>query len=278
MATGMYEGVAELRLAEALAAQARLAAARSGGAQRTPEAAVAALVRLLDRAADMFAQARPAPWPRACFPGGTEVAAGAKARQGRADAGARVPGTQRGRVGAAAAAAGGPGGGDRARVLPGPVAGRHAAAVHPPGQRARRRPRARRVPRLRQALLAHQGALPALAAVPALLRCLLAPRSQRAWASRRCARWRARRTGTGWTLLRARRSRPSGLSRLWPPRAPTARQTRSPRSALALPKAGCGCPLSASCACTCCSDRRTHAPGSSHEWPTASARRRSTLP
>ncbi|KAK9823042.1 hypothetical protein WJX81_002597 [Elliptochloris bilobata] len=58
MATGMYEGVAELRLAEALAAQTRLADARAGGAQSAPEAAVAALVRLLDRAADMFAQTR----------------------------------------------------------------------------------------------------------------------------------------------------------------------------------------------------------------------------
>lgn len=61
MATGVYEGVAELRLAEALAAQARLASARAGGAQRAPEAAIAALVRILDRAADMFAQA--------CLPG-----------------------------------------------------------------------------------------------------------------------------------------------------------------------------------------------------------------
>lgn len=58
MATGVYEGVAAMRVREALAASARLGRARAaaGGAGRAAEPAAAEVVRLLDRASDLYAQ------------------------------------------------------------------------------------------------------------------------------------------------------------------------------------------------------------------------------
>jgi hypothetical protein len=60
MATCVYEGVAATRVREALAASAKLGRLRSeggGGAAATEAAAAAEVVRLLDRASDLYAQA-----------------------------------------------------------------------------------------------------------------------------------------------------------------------------------------------------------------------------
>lgn len=58
MATGVYEGVAAMRVREALAASAKLGRARSvaNGAARAVEPAAAEVIRLLDRASDLYAQ------------------------------------------------------------------------------------------------------------------------------------------------------------------------------------------------------------------------------
>lgn len=61
MATCVYEGVAAMRVREALAASAKLGNLRAnnagGGGARAGEAAAAAeVVRLLDRASDLYAQ------------------------------------------------------------------------------------------------------------------------------------------------------------------------------------------------------------------------------
>ena len=58
MATGVYEGVAAMRVREALAASARISRARASadGAARPADSAAAEVVRLLDRASDLYAQ------------------------------------------------------------------------------------------------------------------------------------------------------------------------------------------------------------------------------
>lgn len=58
MATGVYEGVATMRVREALAASARIGRARASadGAARPADTAAAEVVRLLDRASDLYAQ------------------------------------------------------------------------------------------------------------------------------------------------------------------------------------------------------------------------------
>ncbi|KAK9907253.1 hypothetical protein WJX75_000093 [Coccomyxa subellipsoidea] len=60
MATGVYEGVAAMRVREALAASAKLGRARSAanGAARAVEPAAAEVIRLLDRASDLYAQTK----------------------------------------------------------------------------------------------------------------------------------------------------------------------------------------------------------------------------
>lgn len=59
MATGVYEGVAAMRVREALVASARIARARSAAAAgRVAEPAAAEVIRLLDRASDLYAQVR----------------------------------------------------------------------------------------------------------------------------------------------------------------------------------------------------------------------------
>ncbi len=240
MATGAYEGVAELRLADALAAQARLADGRAGGAQRAPEAAVAGLVRTLERAAELFAQARtPAigrAFPergrsraRAARPVGTPGPGGLR---GRARAQTREHGFQARAAGEWA----------RLRRLQADLEAEtgHACflglslaatlrqCIRLGNGRAAARVRADfRVPDRR---FWHLKARPPRRVRPARAPRARAPAPTPARRAR-CARWRPSATGTAWRRSRASASRRSASTRSSRRRARTARRTPSPRGA-----------------------------------------------